>query len=74
VPYYPAFLDLLGKQVVVVGGGEIATGKVRGLVPCGPEPLVVIAPEVSGFIRGGGGVIGAWPAQREATPRSSVIT
>jgi siroheme synthase-like protein len=49
--YYPAFLDLRGRRVVVVGGGEIATGKVRGLLPCGPEPLVVIAPEASSLIR-----------------------
>jgi siroheme synthase-like protein len=45
--YYPAFLDLVRKRVVVVGGGEIATGKVRGLLPCGVDPLVVIAPTVS---------------------------
>src|SRR5919197_4987032 len=50
--YYPAFLDLRRRRVVVVGGGEVATGKVRGLLPCGPEPLVVIAPEASTFIRG----------------------
>ena len=50
-PYYPAFLDLRHKRVVVVGGGEIATGKVRGLLPGGPEPLVVIAPSVSRTIR-----------------------
>lgn len=50
--YYPAFLDLCHKRVLVVGGGEIATGKVRGLLPCGPHPLVVIAPAVSPFIRG----------------------
>ncbi len=49
--YYPAFLDLVRKRVVVVGGGEIATGKVRGLLPCGVDPLVVIAPEVSQYIR-----------------------
>jgi siroheme synthase-like protein len=48
--YYPAFLDLRRKRVVVVGGGEIATGKVRGLLPCGPDPLVVIAPAVSPFV------------------------
>lgn len=48
--YYPAFLDLVRKRVVVVGGGEIAAGKVRGLLPCGVEPLVVIAPEVTPFI------------------------
>lgn len=49
--YYPAFLDLQGKRVVVVGGGVIATDKVRGLLPCGASPLVVIAPDVSAFIR-----------------------
>jgi len=48
--YYPAFLDLVRKRVVVVGGGEIATGKVRGLLSCGVDPLVVIAPEVSPLI------------------------
>jgi len=37
--------------VVVVGGGAIATGKVDGLLPVGPEPLVVIAPRVSRRIR-----------------------
>lgn len=43
-PYYPAFLDLRRKRVVVVGGGSVASGKVRGLLPCGPEPLIVVAP------------------------------
>lgn len=50
-PYYPAFLDLCHKRVLVVGGGEIARGKVEGLLPCGPDPLVVIAPEVTAFVR-----------------------
>jgi uroporphyrin-III C-methyltransferase/precorrin-2 dehydrogenase/sirohydrochlorin ferrochelatase len=46
-PYYPAFLDLAGKRVVVVGGGLIATRKVTGLLECGPSPLVVVAPRAS---------------------------
>ncbi len=50
-PYYPALLDLRGKRVVVVGGGAVATGKVRGLLPCGPEPLVVVAPDATAAIR-----------------------
>ncbi len=33
--YFPAFLDLRGRSVVVVGGGEVARGKVLGLLPCG---------------------------------------
>lgn len=48
--YYPAFLDLVRKRVVVVGGGTIAAQKVRGLLPCGAE-VVVVAPEVSPFVR-----------------------
>src|SRR5713101_85889 len=51
VPYFAAFLDLVRKKVVVVGGGNVATTKVRALLPCRPEPLVVVAPEVSAFIR-----------------------
>ncbi len=50
VPYFAAFLDLVRKKVVVVGGGNVATTKVRALLPCRPEPLVVVAPEVSAFI------------------------
>ena len=45
--YYPAFLDLWHKRVVVIGGGQIATGKVQGLLPCQPRPLVVVAPRAS---------------------------
>jgi uroporphyrin-III C-methyltransferase/precorrin-2 dehydrogenase/sirohydrochlorin ferrochelatase len=51
VPYFAAFLDLLHRKVVVVGGGKIATGKVRALLPCRPEPLVVVAPRASALIR-----------------------
>ncbi len=36
-----------GRQVVVVGGGLVATTKVDGILPCAPARLVVIAPEVS---------------------------
>jgi uroporphyrin-III C-methyltransferase/precorrin-2 dehydrogenase/sirohydrochlorin ferrochelatase len=51
VPYFAAFLDLLHKKVVVVGGGKIATAKVRALLPCRPDPLAVVAPRASAFIR-----------------------
>jgi uroporphyrin-III C-methyltransferase/precorrin-2 dehydrogenase/sirohydrochlorin ferrochelatase len=51
VPYFATFLDLVRKKVVVVGGGKIATSKVRALLPCRPEPLVVVAPHASAFIR-----------------------
>lgn len=50
-PYYPAFLDLRHKRVVVIGGGVIGTEKVQGLLPCGAEPLVVVAPTASPLIQ-----------------------
>jgi len=51
VAYFAAFLDLLHKRVVVVGGGKVATAKVRALLPCQPEPLMIVAPRASAFIR-----------------------
>jgi siroheme synthase-like protein len=43
--YFPAFLDIVGKRAIVVGGGEVAAGKVRALLPCGAA-IGVIAPTV----------------------------
>jgi uroporphyrin-III C-methyltransferase/precorrin-2 dehydrogenase/sirohydrochlorin ferrochelatase len=51
VPYFAAFLDLLGKRVVVVGGGKVASTKVRALLACRPAPLIVVAPTATAFIR-----------------------
>ena len=38
--YYPMFVDLQGKRCLVVGGGEIATRKVQGLLDA--DALVVV--------------------------------
>lgn len=43
--YYPAFLDLRGKSVVVVGGGEVALRKVESLLAAGAA-VKVVAPDV----------------------------
>jgi len=43
--YYPVFLDLRGRQVVVIGGGRVATRKVAGLREAGAR-VRVIAPQV----------------------------
>ena len=51
LPYFPAFLDLVRKRVVVVGGGQVASTKLRALLPCRPEPLIVVAPQASEFVR-----------------------
>ena len=45
VTYYPVFLDLRDRPVVVIGGGRVATRKVAGLVEAGAR-VRVIAPRV----------------------------
>jgi siroheme synthase-like protein len=44
--FYPIYLDLRSRNVLVVGGGPIATGKVGGLLEAGAR-VTVVAPEVS---------------------------
>jgi uroporphyrin-III C-methyltransferase/precorrin-2 dehydrogenase/sirohydrochlorin ferrochelatase len=39
--YHPVFLDLRGRRVMVIGGGRIATAKVRELVAAGAAVSVV---------------------------------
>ncbi len=43
--YYPVFLDIAGKPVVVVGGGEVALRKVEGLLGAGAQ-VTVVSPEL----------------------------
>jgi uroporphyrin-III C-methyltransferase/precorrin-2 dehydrogenase/sirohydrochlorin ferrochelatase len=44
--FYPIYLDLHGRNCLVVGGGPIATGKVHGLLDAG-ACVTVVAPQVS---------------------------
>lgn len=44
--FYPIYLDLRGRNCLVVGGGPIATGKVAGLIDAG-ACVTVVAPEAS---------------------------
>ena len=39
--YYPAFLDLRGKRCLVVGGGDVAAGKARGLLRAGADVTLI---------------------------------
>ncbi|HWQ57095.1 MAG TPA: bifunctional precorrin-2 dehydrogenase/sirohydrochlorin ferrochelatase [Bryobacteraceae bacterium] len=39
--YYPVFLDLRGKPVLVVGAGKVALRKTRGLLEAGARVTVV---------------------------------
>ena len=49
-PYYPVFLDLAGKPTLVIGGGNVAEGKVRGLVTA-EASLTLIAPSLTPELR-----------------------
>ena len=44
--YYPVYLSLAERLVVVVGGGAVAERKVAGLLPCGAR-VRVVAPELT---------------------------
>src|SRR5262245_8147029 len=44
--YYPVYLNLKGKRVVVIGGGEVAERKVMSLADTGAL-ITVISPEVT---------------------------
>jgi precorrin-2 dehydrogenase/sirohydrochlorin ferrochelatase len=45
VAYYPIFLDIADRRVVLIGGGEVILRKVQGLLEVGAEPTVV-SPEL----------------------------
>jgi precorrin-2 dehydrogenase/sirohydrochlorin ferrochelatase len=47
--YYPAFIDLRGKQCIVVGGGKVAERKVAALLRSGAK-VTVISPFVTGVL------------------------
>jgi siroheme synthase-like protein len=47
VPYYPIFLNLAGRRIVVIGGGNVAEGKVSGLLAGGADDLTVVSPDLT---------------------------
>ncbi len=49
MPYYPIFLDLQGKPVLVVGAGPVGLRKARGLVEAGAAVTVVSPTANAGF-------------------------
>jgi siroheme synthase-like protein len=49
-PYYIACLDLAGRRVLVVGGGEVALQKTRSLLDCDAR-VTVVAPHTTDELR-----------------------
>ena len=45
--FFPLFVDISEKKIVVIGGGAIATRRVKTLLSFEPQ-IVVVAPEVTG--------------------------
>ncbi|HEY6400712.1 MAG TPA: bifunctional precorrin-2 dehydrogenase/sirohydrochlorin ferrochelatase [Blastocatellia bacterium] len=52
--YYPIYLDLKGRDVLVVGGGAIAEGKAMQLVEAGAR-VTVVSPELTETLRAAAG-------------------
>lgn len=54
--YYPIFLDLTERPVLVVGGGPVAEGKVERLLAAGANVTVVsptVTPRLAGWVAAG---------------------
>ena len=45
-PYYPVFFDLVGRPVLVIGGGRLALEKVNGLLAAEAQ-IAVVAPTLN---------------------------
>ena len=50
MPYFPLFVDLTDKCILVVGGGKVATHKVKKLLQFGAK-ITVVAPKVSNELK-----------------------
>src|SRR5688572_19323906 len=48
--YYPIFVEMAGRRVLVVGGGNVAEGKVAGLLTAGAD-VTVVAPDLTHALR-----------------------
>ena len=56
MPYYPVFLDLRGRKVLVVGGGSVAERKIDTLLEFGGTVCVVsrqLTPTLAGYLEKG---------------------
>ena len=46
VPYYPVYLDVRDRLCVIVGGGQVAEGKIAALLESGAR-ICIVSPEVT---------------------------
>ena len=53
--YFPMFVELKDRRILIVGGGPVAAGKLRKLLPFGGR-ITVVAPEICGEIEKTSGV------------------
>ncbi len=49
--YFPLFLDLINKPVLVVGGGEVASRKVEALLKAGAD-VTIVSPTLVDYLSG----------------------
>jgi precorrin-2 dehydrogenase/sirohydrochlorin ferrochelatase len=49
--FYPVFLNLTGRKCVIIGGGQVAEGKISKLLDSGAK-IIVISPDATQGIRG----------------------
>lgn len=69
---FPAFLKLAGRRVVMVGGGQVATSKLRGLKDAGAD-ITVVAPEVTVAIETGDVTVVKRPFQPSDLDRAWLV-
>lgn len=53
---YPVMLSVEGKQAVVIGGGKVASRKIKGLLGAGAKVTVIspsITPKIEGWVKDG---------------------
>lgn len=49
--YYPLFLDVAGRKVVIIGGGAVSARKAESLLRLGAQ-VTIVAPEIANEISG----------------------
>lgn len=73
--YYPLFLELEGRKVVVVGGGAVAERKVISLLPYGAE-VTVVSPRLTAALanlKGSGTIMHLQRAYADGDLRGAVL-